>query len=290
MKNLRKREVCASEISEYLGTRWVGEDFYVEGPATIRSLRPGMMTYLPKGENFPNVSKALLITEEATENYESRFVVVKNPELAFYRVINEFFMDDEPLKIDANADISPGANISRNVTVGRNSVIGTGVTIGANSVIGNNVNISGDVTLGKKCFIKDNAVIGSSGYHFISDSHMYLTKPCLGSIKIGDNVLIGNNTTIELPLFDETKIGDNVKIDDLVNIGSTCEIGSKTLIAAGTVLSHRVSVGRECFIGAGTVVRDGIKIGSAAIIGIGSVVISNVLEGKKYAGNPAREI
>ena len=117
-----------------------------------------------------------------------------------------------------------------------------------------------------------------------------MEKPCLGSIYISDHVLIGSNTSIELPLFEETVIASNAKIDDLVNIGSNCNIGLKARIAASSILCHNVTIGENCFIGAGAVIRDDIHIGAQSLVGIGAVVLSNVDNNKCVAGNPAHEI
>ncbi len=290
MKELCKREIYASEISEYLGVKWMGNDFFVTGPTSLNSAEAGKFVLLNENEVLDNISELLVITGLESNYRGSAVIRVKQPEMAFYSVINEFFMDVKPPQIDGTAHISPSAKLSRGVSVGRNSIIESEVKVDANTYIGSGVIIRGNVHIGKNCIIKDNAVIGSEGYHFIDDGASYLEKPCLGSIHIGDHVLIGSNTSIELPLFDETRIESHVKIDDLANIGSNCKIGSKVLIAASSILCHKITVGRNSFIGAGAVIRDGLNIGEHSTIGIGAVVLGNVENNKRVAGNPAHEI
>ncbi len=289
MKKLCKREIYASEISEYLGVKWNGKDFYVYGPSRSSKIGAGEILFYNGIKDIPDQGNTLVISSNAQKFKKASVISVVNPELDFYRVINEFFMDDVVPAIDKSSDVRTD-KISRGVHVGRNSIIGEDVVIGANTWIGSGVVISGSVNIGKNCIIKDNAIIGSDGYHFVDDGVHYLTKPCLGSIRIEDNVLIGSNASIELPLFDETIIGANSKIDDLVNIGSICMIGDKVQIAAGSVLCHNVCIGRESFIGASTVVRDGVKIGTKCMVGIGSVVIGDVDNSSVVAGNPADRI
>jgi UDP-3-O-[3-hydroxymyristoyl] glucosamine N-acyltransferase len=290
MKKLCERKIYASEISEYLGIKWAGTDFYVFGPASITSAEPGRIVFYNGEHEVPDITNLLIITKEVITCKRSSVILVQDPEIAFYQVINEFYLENEISSINKEAEASTSANISRGVSIGRNSIIGSDVTIGANSYIGAGVVIRGKVNIGKNCIIKDNAVLGSEGYHFIDNGVSYINKPCLGQINIKDNVLIGSNTSVELPLFDETVIGPDVKIDDLVNIGSNCLIGAKTRIAAGSILCHRVSVGQECFIGAGAVIRDSVPIGNHCIIGIGAVVLNTVGNNKRVAGNPAHEL
>jgi len=290
MKKLCKREIFASEISEYLGVKWGGKDFLVTGPATLNSLEPGKFVLNCQNEYLTDIPELLVIAGMESDCKCSSVIHVKDPEIAFYKAINEFFMDVEPPVIDKTAFISPSAKLSRGVTVCKNTVIGSQATIGANTYIGNGVIIKGNVHIGKNCIVKDNAVIGSEGYHFIDDGASYLEKPCLGSIQISDNVLIGSNTSIELPLFEETVISSYAKIDDLVNIGSNCNIGLKARIAASSILCHNVTIGENCFIGAGAVIRDDIHIGAHSIVGIGAVVLNTVDKNRRVAGNPAHEI
>lgn len=290
LKKLCKRDIYASEISEYLGVKWLGEDFFINGPASENFPEPGKVVLINENAFLPEIPDLLVITSKNSKFKGSAVIYVENPEMEFYRVINEFFMDVTPPMIHESAYISPFAKLSRGVSVGRNSVIESDVTIGANSYIGDGVIIRGKVQIGKNCIIKDNAVIGSEGYHFIDDGASYFEKPCLGKIRIGDSVLVGSNTSIELPLFDETIIEANAKIDDLANIGSNCIIGSKVCIAASSVLCHQVTIRENCFIGAGAVIRDCISVGAHSTIGIGAVVLNNIDNNKRVAGNPAHEI
>lgn len=289
MKKMCNREIYASEISEYLGVKWQGKDFYVTGPTTLKKAESGKFLFYNDYVEAADVTGALVISKKDSKFKKASVIHVDNPEISFYKVINEFFMDDMVPTIDKTADVGTD-KVSRGVHVGKNSIIGPDVVIGANTWIGSNVVISGNVTIGKNCIIKDCAVIGSEGYHFVNDGSNYLTKPCLGNIRIEDNVLIGSNTSIELPLFDETVVGSNAKIDDLVNIGSACMIGEKVQLAAGSILCHNVLVGNDSFMGAGAVIRDGVRIGSKCIIGIGAVVLSNIEDSTRVAGNPASRI
>lgn len=293
MKRLVNRDVWASEIAEYLGMKLKSDDFIIKKPSSPKYLEENTITYLSSNQinNLHcNINTVIVVTDKNGENRHPNIFQVENPQLKFYKIINEFFMDDIIAEKPVNAMISPDAKIGRSVSIGENSYIGRGCVIDSNSVIGRNVYIAPDTIIGKNCYIKENAVLGSEGYQFIETESGYMNKPCLGRIILHDNVLIGSGTTLEIPDFDITEIHNYVKIDDLVNIGSACIIEEKSLIAGGSVLCHQVQIGEKTQIGAGARIRERVVIGSNVTVGIGSVVISNLEDSCTYAGNPARKI
>lgn len=289
MKKLCKRDISASEISEFLNIPWKGKDYYVSKPVSIETLDSGTISF-SNGICDKNVEDGLCIVSNLCESSSCHQLLSKTPELDFYRVVNEFYMDEINEGISTRAEIEDGSKIGQGVSIGDNTFIGSEVEIGSNSNIGRNVAIYGRVKLGRYCIVKDNAVIGSTSYDFIKDGEFYVSKPSLGTINIGDDVLIGSNTTIELPKFGETIISSNVKIDDLVNIGSNCKIGLNTLVSAGTVICHGVSIGNNCNIGSCTGIRENIRIEDNVKVGLGSTIITDLKQGNTYAGNPANKI
>jgi acetyltransferase-like isoleucine patch superfamily enzyme len=80
-------------------------------------------------------------------------------------------------------------------------------------------------------------------------------------IKIGNNCIIGYNTTILTHeyLIDEYRVGE-------------------------------VMIGDNVMIGANTTILPGITIGEGAVVGAGSVVTKDVAPHTFVAGNPLREI
>lgn len=104
-------------------------------------------------------------------------------------------------------------------------------------------------------------------------------------VKIGNNVVIGNNVTIMGGFWDETVIGDNTRIWDGTVIGHDCKIGNNVAIVVNCTLNGRVEVGDWSFIGSGVVVKPRVKIGKYVQVGIGSVVRGDVPEGVVVVGN-----
>lgn len=290
MKRLCNRTISASEISEFMNHPWKGEDFYIHTPVRYKNLSDGNISFLNTGLCNRNISESICIVKELNPNDACCQLVSSNPEQDFYRIVNEFFMDESDFGIDATARIGKTSELGIGVSIAENSIIGESVKIGSNTYIGRNVYIGEGTVIGKHCVIKDNAIIGSQGYDFVVDEGTYYEKPCFGEIHIGDDVLIGHNTTIERPRFGNTQIGENVKIDDHVNIGAECVIEKRTLIAAGTVLCNNVCIGENSVLAPNVSIREGVQIAGDCVVGIGSVVVSDLKKSAVYAGNPASEL
>ena len=112
------------------------------------------------------------------------------------------------------------------------------------------------------------------------------------SASIGERVTIGEGNFI----------ARNVSINPLASISNYCILNTGCIvehecvinqgvhIAPGAVLAGNVTVGENTFVGANAVIKQGVTIGKNVVIGAGSVVLKDVLDHKKIAGNPAKEI
>ena len=87
-----------------------------------------------------------------------------------------------------------------------------------------------------------------------------------GGITIGNNVLIGHNTTIATLNHDFNPL------------------------KRGNLTPQQVIIGDNVWIGADCTILPGVKIEDGAIIGAGSVVTKNVTKNCIFAGNPAKMI
>jgi UDP-3-O-[3-hydroxymyristoyl] glucosamine N-acyltransferase len=296
MYRLKKIDIYASEIAEYLSLKLIGHDVLIKFPCSVDNIMPNSITFIDCKEKFASISlancKENLFIVPLGMDYSltnNGFLVSLKPKIDFIKVLNEYFTEPDNFHIAVSAKISPDAIIARNVSIGENVVIGPEVTIGENTEIRNNVIIDGPVKIGGNCIIKDNASIGSTGYHFEVDEKGHpLQCPNLGKIIIGDNVWIGTGTAIESASFDNTIIGDSVKIDDLVQIGYSSIIGEKTMVTAGVIVSRYVKIAESCTIGPNSTIGENVNIESNSIIGMGSVVLSDIEKNAVYVGNPAR--
>lgn len=309
---LKKNQIYASEIAEFLNLPHCGEDFIVDEPRSLSNLKPHCVSFLFDIKYFAGMDKTvhpiLLIAppeiysgiEDESDDilvgkylYEpSAMIFSKNPKVDFIKVMNEFFTEEYPHKIHVTSVIEcQPENLGSNLNIGPHSCIGPNVKIGKNTYIGANVSIAGDVIIGKDCVIKDGAVIGSESFSFWYDENRVpIHFPQIGRIIIGNSVWIGANSTVERQALGETVIHDQVKIDDLVQIGHGSIIGEGSQIAAHCVIFGSAKIGKQAWIAPGALIRESVKVGERALVGMGSVVIKDVPDHVIVAGNPAHEL
>lgn len=291
MKKICTRKIAVSEIFEFISNSFFDKEFYITGPSNFNNIIENSIVLLTD-RNYDCLKEEKhhenVLFVSCKEIQGQNVLVTDTPELDFYKIINEFFMDDVINIIDENVMIENGARIGKNVSIGNNSFISGNVKIGNNCFIGKNVSIYGEVDIASNVIIKDNVVINTNQFGFILDDGAYIEKPSLGKTIIGKNVIIGNSSTIEQPLFGETIIGKNVKIDDLVNIGSESVIEDDVIISSGAVVCQNIRIGKNCQIGVNTSIKSNVNIVENTMLGMGSVVIENIDKEGKYAGNPIK--
>ncbi len=287
MYRIKKFEVRASEIADYLNEPLVGDDFIISDPRSIRAFKSSERSYIDGGR----VEGQLLIISDQPVPVHlcTGYIITQTPDLDLAYVLREFFATAPINQIHQSAVVSSEARIGRNVMIGAHAVIGPDVEIGDNTKVFQNVVINGPVLIGKFCVIKDGAVIGSEGWGFINDEDgIPFHAPQLGLIRIGDRVWIGSNTTIERGMIEETIIHADVKIDDLVHIGAGTQIGQKGKLTAGVVVASHVIIGENVHIAPNAVIRENLSIGNDVVVGMGAVVIEDLAARNTYVGNPAK--
>ena len=132
--------------------------------------------------------------------------------------------------IHATAIISDSAHIAAQVVIGDETVIGEDVYIGPNTVVGPNCTVDNDcrliasvtlvrqVALGARSIIHPGVVIGADGFGNAMTPEGWVKVPQLGGVRIGSDVEIGANTTIDRATTGVTLIGHGSKIDNLVQL------------------------------------------------------------------------
>jgi len=227
----------------------------------------------------------LIVAPFVVENANT--IVTDNPKRTFFSILNEFVATKRAVGIHPTATVEAG-QIGSNVTIGANCYIGPNVTIGDNVVIHHNVVIECPCTIGEGSEIFSGVVIGTEGYgYYYDEEHVPVHEQHYMGVRIGRNVDIGANTTVDRGLLGDTVIGDNVKIDDHCHIAHNDIIHENVLVIAGTVLCGSVEIGKDAYIAPGSIILNQVKVEDEAYVGVGSVVIRNIKKGKKVFGVPA---
>ena len=189
--------------------------------------------------------------------------------------------------------IAPSAVVSAGAHIGRGTIIGDHVFIGKNCVIGAGVMLHPGVKILDRCVVGDysiihaGAVIGSDGFGYQVGLRGLRKIPQIGIVRIGKQVEIGANCTIDRASFEETVVEDFVKIDNSVHIAHNVKIGTGTAILAQTGIAGSVVIGRGCQIGGHVAIRDHINIGNGAKIVSKAGVMHDIKDGEVVAGIPA---
>ena len=305
MYKLRKNKISVKKIAEFLKTNYKEKDFDVTSISSLNNIKNDSILFytstinfkfklkdnaeydLKQLEKFKNI--ILIASKEIKTKTNIPIIISKNPRLDFQRVVMEFFSDEEfKTGIHKTAIIEDDVIIGKDVFIGSNCYIGNGVEIGDKTKILQNTCVYGRTKIGKGTIIKSNTTIGSEGFSFSFTGNELFHFPHVGSIRIGENVWIGSNCTVEKSQIDETVIEDHVKIDDLVHVGHNSKIKKFSQITVGSIIGGRVTIGQECWIAPHVVIDTGVEVGENSLIGTSSFVKADVEKNSIMIGSPAK--
>lgn len=198
--------------------------------------------------------------------------------------------------VASDARIDPSAHIGPLVVVGARSVIGARSYIGPGCVIGEDVELSTDVrlvarvtvlervTIGARSVLDAGVVVGSEGFGNALDEGRWVHVPQVGTVRIGADVEIGANSTIDRGALEDTVIGDGVRIDNLVQVGHNCTIGAHSALAGCAGLAGSSHVGARCRIGGGVGIAGHLRICDDVTITGYTFVTGDIREPGVYSG------
>jgi len=167
---------------------------------------------------------------------------------------------DAAAEIGAFVVIGAGASVGAGAAIGSHCVLGEGVAVGAGTRLHPRVTIYPGCRLGARCIVHSGVVIGADGFGMARDSGRWVKIPQVGRVRIGDDVEIGANTTVDRGALDDTVIGEGCKLDNQIQVGHNCVIGPHTVIAGCTGISGSVTIGRGCMIGGGVGITGHLSI------------------------------
>jgi UDP-3-O-[3-hydroxymyristoyl] glucosamine N-acyltransferase len=258
--------------------------------------------YLPTSQ-----AGAVIVSKEMAELVKNSAIVVDDPYVAYAKIatllnppkkittgISPTAMIEAGVTILKTVSIGPQVVIEANVILADNVVIGAGtvlqdeVIVGENTRIAENVTICHGVEIGKNVVIHPGVVIGADGFGIVNDKGKWIKIPQIGRVKIGDNVEIGANTTVDRGAIEDTVIGDGVKLDNQIQVGHNVIIGNNTVIAGCSGVAGSTIIGENCIIGGGVGIGGHIEIADNVIItGMSMVTKSLTKAGIYSSGIPA---
>ncbi|MBQ1782645.1 MAG: UDP-3-O-(3-hydroxymyristoyl)glucosamine N-acyltransferase [Gammaproteobacteria bacterium] len=258
-------------------------DLEITGLATLEAATSGQLSFLAnpkyKQQLKTTAASAVLVSPADRSHCPVAALVIDNPYLAYARLSLLFEQQPRPVGIHPTAVLGQDVVIGADVAIGPYAVVGDGVALGdgvtldAHVVVGDDacigartrlypqVTLYPRVVVGTDCRILSGAVVGADGFGYANERGKWVRIAQLGSVRIGDRVEIGANTTIDRGALDDTVIDSDVIIDNQVQIAHNVRIGQGTAIAGATVIAGSTTVGKYCVFGGACAVNGHIEIG-----------------------------
>lgn len=123
---------------------------------------------------------------------------------------------------------------------------------------------------------------------FGEGTSVYDSSTIFGEVKVGKNNWIGPFTILDGS--GGLEIGDNCSISAGVQIYSHDSVEWAISGGKASYGYEKTSIGNNCYIGPNSIISKGSIIGNNVVVGANSFVNRTLEAGKKYAGNPVKEI
>jgi len=202
----------------------------------------------------PGCKAALLLCENPYATY-ARIAALLHPAPPLAPGVHPTAIVAASARIDPSAEVGAYTTVGARASIGARAFVGphchldAGVSLAADVRLTTRVTLGPGVQIGARSVLQPGVVIGADGFGFAPEKGTWLKVPQLGSVRVGADVEVGANTTIDRGAIEDTVIEDGVKLDNLIMIAHNVRIGAHTAIAACTGVSGSTSIGKRCMIG-----------------------------------------
>lgn len=299
------------ELAERVGGRIAGDDrVLITGVATLQNAHPTAIAFLSnrsyrkflattqaaavilQSEDLDDCPVPALVISEPYVAY-ARIAALLNPAPAFEPGIHPAAQVSDNATVAADAWVGPqcvvedGCEIGPGSFIGPGCVVGRGTRIGAGSRLVANVTVCHGCAIGDRALVHPGVVIGSDGFGIANDQGRWIKVPQLGGVRIGDDVEIGANTTVDRGALEDTVLEDGVKLDNQIQVAHNVHIGAHTAIAGCVGIAGSTRIGRHCAIGGGAGILGHLEIVDNVQITAMSLVTKSIREPGVYSsGTP----
>lgn len=302
------------ELVQHLGGELIGDaEREVFAVAPIDTADSRHITFLSNPRLMSQAAQtkaaALIVSaahhQKIGQEYQGAIILTDNPYAYFARAAQRFAAQhaiapapgvhpsavvDSAAIVAATATVGPHVVIESGAVVGERCVVGSGTFIGRNARVGDDTLLYPRVVLQERCVIgkrgivHSGAVIGADGFGFAQDKGVWIKIPQTGAVRIGDDVEIGANTTIDRGALADTVIEDDVKLDNQIQIGHNCHIGAHTAMAGCVGVAGSARIGRHCTIGGAAMIHGHITIADKVHVSAGTLVMRSIDKPGQYTG------
>ncbi len=300
-----------SELASRLSLQMVGQDVEIEDVCSVEKPKAGFIGYaedLRVAKLLQNTDVSAILGPPGSETLGTKPVLLavspKNALIGLLGIFRPF--SHPPPGIHPFAVIGKTTQIPPSVSVGAFTVVEDGTVIGEHSILYPLVYIGRNVKIGNRCIlypgcvlldgteimngviVQSGAVIGAEGFGFFRDKTGQMRKiPQTGIVRLGDQVEIGANTTVDRATIDATEMGAHSKLDNLIQVGHNVRIGESALIAAQVGISGSVKIGDRVTMGGQAGLKDHIQVGNDVTIAGQAGVFGDLPDKATVSGYPA---
>ena len=293
----KQKSFTLKELAKATDSILVGdENCIVDNLSTIENSSKSSITFLSNKKYASSLefskASAVIVHKDFKGDNSFNYLKTDDPYLTYAKISNLFEVDDD-IKIPfihESAVISDKATIHKDVYIGPNVCIGPNCIVKQNVIIHSNCSIVKDVSIDSGTVIQNGTVLGSDGFGFAPTKDGYVKIKQLGKLKIGKNVEIGANCTIDRGAIDDTEIHDGVILDNLVHIAHNVILGQNSAIAASCAIAGSTKIGKNFQMGGLSGVLGHLDVCDNVTVGAHTLITKNITKPGNYIGiMPAQE-
>ncbi len=305
--------ISLGSLAATFGCELIGDpEANITRVATLSNAGPGAISFLAnsayRSQLTETAATAVVLRAADADDCRTNALLSDEPYAVFARVADTLYPQPalEPgihpsavvhetaqvhagAQIDALAYVGPDCIIGDGAQIGPGTVIAKACTVGQETKLSANVSLIEDVTIGARCLVHAGTVIGADGFGHAPSRSGYVKVPQVGGVRIGNDVEIGSNTSIDRGAIDDTIIENGVRLDNQIQIGHNCRVGEHSVLAAQVGLSGTVSIGKRCMVAGKVGFVGHISVCDDVVITGAAVVTKSITESGVYSGTFAAE-
>ncbi len=278
------------QIATRLGGRVAGDpQTLIRQVGSLEHAAAGQITFLSDSKHASSLAAtraAAVILAPQHEKLSARPRIVCDAPYAYFARVSQLFnaiVTQEP-GVHPSAVVSEKASLGQRVSIGAGCVVGDGVSIGDDTCLYPRVVVYRDCKIGARVILHAGVVIGADGFGIAREQGRWIKIPQIGGVRIGDDVEIGANTTVDRGALDDTVIEEGAKLDNQIQVGHNVRIGAHTAVAACTGIAGSADIGRHCTIGGAAMIHGHIRIADHVHVSAGTLISRSLLKPGTYTG------
>lgn len=283
-------------------------DLRIAGVGTLHNATGGQLSFLANSRyrRFLRNTRASAVVVHPRDADEAPCAVIvsDNPYATYARMVARLFPApavtpgvhpaasvEDGAEVDDRASVGPNAFIGRGARIGAGACVGPNCVVDEGAIVGEETNLVASVTIGwgvdvgRRCRFQPGVVVGADGFGLARESDHWIRVPQVGSVRIGDDVELGANTTVDRGALDDTVLEEGVKLDNQIQVAHNVRIGAHTVIAGCTAIAGSVTIGRHCQIAGGVGIAGHIEIADEVVVTAMTLVTHSLREAGVYSGS-----